>query len=295
MKNRRSMLFMPGNNPGMLVSADILGADSVIFDLEDAVALTEKDAARTLVCNALKTLPFENSEITVRINPIDSPYWEADLEAIAPCAAVQSIVVPKASVNAVTSVEQKLAQVCQKAGRTQVPKMLMLVESAYGIMDLQAIAGSSKNIDALLLGGEDFSVDMGIQRTRLSKELEYARFKLATVAHAFQIDSLDTPFTDVDDNEGLRLDTQFSKSIGFSGRLLINPRQVEDVHHIFSPTEAEIQNAIAVLHENEKAKAAGLGVFSYKGKMVDLPVIKRAQALYDSAVAWGLIPRNSLQ
>lgn len=288
MKNRRSMLFMPGNNPGMLVSADILGADSIIFDLEDAVALTEKDAARALVCNALKTLKFENSEITVRINPIDSPYWEADLEAVVPCKP-NAIVVPKASVNAVHSVEQKIADVAKKCGIQTPPKMLMLVESAYGIMDLQAIAGASKNIDALLLGGEDFSVDMGIQRTRLSKELEYARFKLATTAHAFQLDSLDTPFTDVEDAEGLKLDTQFSKSIGFSGRLLINPRQVEDVHEIFSPTAKEIENAVAILAANEEAKKAGLGVFSYRGKMVDLPVIKRAQALYKSAVAWGLI------
>lgn len=281
---------MPGNNPGMLVSADILGADSVIFDLEDAVALSEKDAARNLVKSALKTLNFENSEITVRINPIDSPYWEADLDAIIP-ENIAAIVVPKASVNAVHSVEEKIDSIVKKLSLAHKPKMIMLVESAYGIMDLQAIAGASKNIDALLLGGEDFSVDMGIQRSRFSKELEYARFKLATVAHAFQIDSLDTPFTDVDDMEGLRRDTQFSKDIGFSGRLLINPRQVEDVHEIFSPSQAEIENAIAILSANEEAKAKGLGVFSYHGKMVDLPVIKRAQALYESALNWGLIKK----
>lgn len=294
MKNRRSMLFMPGNNPGMLVSADILGADSVIFDLEDAVALAEKDAARNLVRSALRTLHFEHSELTVRINPIDSPYWEADLEAIVP-ENPAAIVVPKASVNAVHTVEDKIRDIVKTRHLSATPKIIMLVESAYGIMDLQAIAGASQNIDALLLGGEDFSVDMGIQRTRLSKELEYARFKLATVAHAFQLDSLDTPFTDVDDMEGLRLDTQFSKSIGFSGRLLINPRQVEDVHEIFSPTQAEIENAIGILTANEDAKKQGLGVFSYHGKMVDLPVIKRATALYKSAVAWGLIkPLNFL-
>lgn len=288
MKNRRSMLFMPGNNPGMLVSADILGADSIIYDLEDAVSLDEKDSARTLVRNALSFLKFTHSEITVRINPIDSPYWEKDLEAIIPVLP-DGIVIPKASVDAVHSVEQKINEIKKTHNITKNFSFLMLVESARGIMDVNSIAKASSLIQGLLLGGEDYSVDMGIQRTRLSKELEYARFSLTTAAHAYGLDSLDTPFTDVEDFEGLRLDTAFSKSIGFSGRLVINPRQVEEIHKIFSPSSAEIERAEAILQAAEEAKQKGLGVFSFKGKMVDLPVIKRAQALYDSAKNWGLI------
>ena len=288
MKNRRSMLFMPGNNPGMLVSADILGADSIIYDLEDAVSLDEKDSARTLVRNALSFLKFTHSEITVRINPIDSPYWEKDLEAIIPVLP-DGIVIPKASVAAVHSVEQKINEIKKAHNITKNFSFLMLVESARGIMDVNSIAKASPLIQGLLLGGEDYSVDMGIQRTRLSKELEYARFSLTTAAHAYGLDSLDTPFTDVEDFEGLRLDTAFSKSIGFSGRLVINPRQVEEIHKIFSPSSAEIERAEAILQAAEEAKQKGLGVFSFKGKMVDLPVIKRAQALYDSAKNWGLI------
>ena len=288
MKNRRSMLFMPGNNPGMLVSADILGADSIIYDLEDAVSLDEKDSARTLVRNALSFLKFTHSEITVRINPIDSPYWEKDLEAIIPVLP-DGIVIPKASVDAVHSVEQKINEIKKAHNITKNFSFLMLVESARGIMDVNSIAKASSLIQGLLLGGEDYSVDMGIQRTRLSKELEYARFSLTTAAHAYGLDSLDTPFTDVEDFEGLRLDTAFSKSIGFSGRLVINPRQVEGIHKIFSPSSAEIERAEAILQAAEEAKQKGLGVFSFKGKMVDLPVIKRAQALYDSAKNWGLI------
>lgn len=288
MKNRRSMLFMPGNNPGMLVSADILGADSIIYDLEDAVSLEEKDSARTLVRNALSFLKFTHSEITIRINPIDSPYWEEDLEAIIPVLP-DGIVIPKASVDAVHSVEQKINEIKKAHNITKNFSFLMLVESARGIMDVNSIAKASSLIQGLLLGGEDYSVDMGIQRTRLSKELEYARFSLTTAAHAYGLDSLDTPFTDVEDFEGLRLDTAFSKSIGFSGRLVINPRQVEEIHKIFSPSSAEIERAEAILQAAEEAKQKGLGVFSFKGKMVDLPVIKRAQALYDSAKNWGLI------
>ena len=282
------MLFMPGNNPGMLVSADILGADSIIYDLEDAVSLDEKDSARTLVRNALSFLKFTHSEITVRINPIDSPYWEKDLEAIIPVLP-DGIVIPKASVDAVHSVDQKINEIKKAHNITKNFSFLMLVESARGIMDVNSIAKASSLIQGLLLGGEDYSVDMGIQRTRLSKELEYARFSLTTAAHAYGLDSLDTPFTDVEDFEGLRLDTAFSKSIGFSGRLVINPRQVEEIHKIFSPSSAEIERAEAILQAAEEAKQKGLGVFSFKGKMVDLPVIKRAQALYDSAKNWGLI------
>lgn len=288
MKNRRSMLFMPGNNPGMLVSADILGADSVIYDLEDAVALDEKDSARILVRNALSFLEFTHSEITVRINPIDSPYWEKDLEAVIPVLP-DGIVIPKASVDAVHSIEQKINEIKKTHKITKDFRLLMLVESARGIMDINSIAKASPLIEALLLGGEDYSVDMGIHRTRLSKELEYARFSLTTAAHAYALDSLDTPFTDVDDFEGLRLDTAFSKSIGFSGRLVINPRQVEEIHKVFSPSNTEIERALAILQAAEEAAKKGLGVFSFKGKMVDLPVIKRAEALVNSARSWGLI------
>lgn len=288
MKNRRSMLFMPGNNPGMLVTADVLGADSIIYDLEDAVSLQEKDAARDLVKSALKNVPFTHSEKTVRINPIDSPYWEKDLEAIVP-EGPDAIVVPKASVDAVKVVSDKIDSIQLQQGTNHDIRLLMLVESAMGIATVEQIAGCSNRIDALLLGGEDLSVDLGIQRTRESKELEYARFRLTTAAHAYGLDSLDTPFTDIDDTEGLILDTTFSRSIGFNGRLVINPRQVQDVHKIFSPKQEEIQNALAILEAAKEAEKEGLGVFSFKGKMVDLPVIRRAENLVESARNWGLL------
>lgn len=288
MKNRRSMLFMPGNNPGMLVTADVLGADSVIYDLEDAVSLQEKDAARDLVKSALTNVPFSHSEKTVRINPTDSPYWEEDLEAIVPTGP-DAIVVPKASVESVRLVTEKIDAIQKSQGTSYDIRLLLLVETAMGIATVEQIAGCSDRVDALLLGGEDLSVDLGVERTRTSKELEYARFRLTTAAHAFGLDSLDTPFTDVDDIEGLTMDTNFSRSIGFTGRLLINPRQVEDVHAIFSPKPEEIQNAQAILEAAKEAEEQGLGVFSFKGKMVDLPVIRRAENLVESAKNWGLI------
>lgn len=279
---------MPGNNPGMLINADILGADTVVFDLEDAVALDEKDAARTLVRNALNTLTFKHSEVSVRINPIDSPYWEADLEYIVP-AMPDSIVIPKASTEAVPMVEQRIEELRAKYNVEKEIDTILLIESANGIMDIQNICKSSKLFTGLILGAEDYSSDMGVERTKGNKEIEYARYVLATAARAFRVDGIDTPYTDVDDMEGLMEDTGFAKSIGLGGRLLINPRQVEYVHKVLSPTAEQIEEASNILTESEIAKKQGLGVFSYKGKMVDLPVIKRAEATIENAKKWGLI------
>lgn len=289
MKNLRSMLFMPGNNPGMLVSADNLDADLIIYDLEDAVSLDEKDSARSLVKNALTEVPFNNSYITVRINPIDSPYWQDDLDAILP-ARPDGIVIPKASVEAVQVIEQYIEQFYKDHDMEDEDlRFLMLVESAAGIVDVDNIAQASPRIDALLLGGEDYSVSMGIKRTRESKELEYARFRLVTAAKAFGLDAIDTPYTDIDDMEGMEADTRFVKSIGFNGRLVINPRQITTVHDIFTPTKQELEESMAILDAAKEAEEKGLGVFSFKGKMVDKPVITRASNLVKSAKDWGVL------
>lgn len=279
---------MPGNNPGMLINADILGADTVVFDLEDAVSLNEKDSARILVRNALNNVKFTHSEVAVRINPIDSPYWEEDLEEVVP-SKPDAIVIPKASVEAVKIVEERILQLKVKYKIEKNIETLLLVESSFGIMDIMNICKASKLFTGLILGAEDYSSDMGIQRTKTNKEIEFARFTLATASRAFRVDGIDTPYTDVEDHEGLVQDTAFAKSIGLSGRLLINPRQVEYVHEVLSPTKSQIDEALTILELAEEAKNNGLGVFSYKGKMVDLPVIKRAEQTKENAKNWGLI------
>lgn len=280
---------MPGNNPGMLVSADNLDADLIIYDLEDAVSLDEKDAARILVKNALLNIPFNNSYVTVRINPVDSPYWQDDLKEILP-AKPDGIVIPKASVESVESIEQYIEKFNLEHGVEEDNlRFLMLVETAAGIIDADKIAKSSDRIDALLLGGEDYSVSMQVKRSKSSKELEYARFRLATVAKAFGLDAIDTPYTDIDDIEGMVEDTKFVKSIGFNGRLVINPRQIPSIHKIFTPTKDELEESIAILDAAKEAEEQGLGVFSFKGKMVDKPVITRALNLVNSAKDWGVL------
>lgn len=286
--NRRSLLFMPGNNPGMLTSSDCLGADTLVFDLEDAVSINEKDAARILVREALGFLRFQDVEVTVRINPYDSPYCMEDLNCIIP-SKPHGIVIPKASVESVTAIEKEVERLEAEHGLDQKLHFILIIETAMGLFDLRNILDSSKRIQGIILGAEDFSSDMGIRRTRESKEIEYARFAIATAARAMRIDAIDTPYTDIDDFEGLKKDTTFGKSIGFNGRLAINPRQIETLHEVFSPTEEEIEEAMNILIEAEEAEKRGLGVFSYKGKMVDMPVIKRAENTMNSARKWGLV------
>lgn len=291
MKNLRSMLFMPGNNAGMLVSADNLGADAVIYDLEDAVSLEEKDAARDLVYNALTHIPFNHSYVTVRMNPIDYPHWEKDLEMILD-ADPDGLVIPKASVESLNTVEDYCNNYWDEhevAEEERTLRFFMLVESAFGISQVEEIAQASDRVDGLLLGGEDYSVSMGVARTEDSKELEYARFRLATAARAYGLDAIDTPYTDIDNTAGLIKDTEFVKGIGFNGRLIINPRQIPAVHKILSPSQDQIEESLAILAAAKEAREKGLGVFSFKGKMVDKPVISRSENLVKSAKDWGLI------
>ncbi|MDD7306082.1 MAG: aldolase/citrate lyase family protein [Peptoniphilaceae bacterium] len=288
MKNLRSMLFMPGNNPGMLVSADILEADAIIYDLEDAVSIDQKDAARDLVSNALKFLEFNNSLVTVRINPIDSPFWKEDIKKILK-ENLDAIVIPKASVEAVKTIEKFIEKVCKKENLENKFRFYPLIESTMGILNAKKIAESSDRIDGLLLGGEDYCLDLGVYRTKTSKELAYARYVIAVVAKAYGINAIDTPYTDVEDFEGLIEETKFVKSIGFNGRLIVGPRQVSTVNKIFTPKDDEIEYAKAILKLRDKAEKEGLGVFSFKGKMVDKPVISRAENLIKAAEERGLI------
>lgn len=281
--NRRSLLFMPGNNPGMLQSADVLGADTVIFDLEDSVALDEKDSARALVCQAVKDLSYSNTEVTVRINPVDSPWWQEDLDVVV-AVKPAAIVLPKANVMAIETMERHLAE----TGALDSVRWILLIESPMDLLNLKEICAASPRIEAVCLGGEDYSSNMGVKRTKESTELLYARMVVATTAKAFGFDAIDTPFTDVDDEEGLLQNLETAKNIGMNGMLLIGPRQVETVNRFFSPTEHEISEAEEILRLNETYKNQGLGVFSYRGKMVDAPVIQRAEQTIIAAKRWKL-------
>lgn len=290
---RRTMLFIPGNNPGMLQNAGILGADAVILDLEDAVSLAEKDSARLLVAAAIRAVDFGPSEIVVRINPLDSPYGLEDLRVMGRVRP-DALLVPKADAAQVRLASAELDRLEAEAGLSRgAIRLIPLIESAVGVETVTEIATASDRNVAVLFGGEDYTADMGVRRTREGAEIEYARNRVAVACRAAGIDAIDTPFTDVEDFEGLRADTLKARNLGFAGKAAINPRQVETIHGAYAPTEAEIRHAGRVLEAMEAAEAEGKGVFSLDGKMVDAPIISRARQTVDLARRLGLMGGTS--
>lgn len=288
-KLRRTMLFMPGNNPGMLQNAAILGADSIILDLEDAVSIPEKDSARILVREAIKNVDYSNVEVVVRVNPLDNEFGAIDVDTIARVKP-DTLMVPKADEEEIKLVDEMLNKIESEEGFEEGSiKVIPLVETAFGLENVYNIIKASKRVTAILLGGEDLTADLGIKRTKEGEEIFYARNKVATACKALKVDSIDTPFTDTNDYEGLEKDTAKAKSLGMTGKAAINPRQIDSIHAVFAPTEAEIKHALRILDAMEEAKKEGKGVFSVDGKMVDAPVINRALTTVELAKKLQLI------
>lgn len=289
MKLRRSMLFMPGNNPGMLQSAAILGADSIILDLEDAVSLTEKDSARILVREAMKNVDYEGVEVVVRINPLTTPYADEDIEVIGRVKP-DALMVPKATEEELEEIHRRLDKIEAEEGfEKESIKLIPIVESAYGVQNVYSIIKASTRVVAVLLGGEDYTSDMGIKRSKAGDEILYARNRVAIACKAMKVDAIDTPFTDTNDFEGLEKDIALAKSLGMTGKASINPRQIDTIHAVYAPTEGEIRHAQRVLEAMEEAERESKGVFSLDGKMVDAPVINRAKNIVALSEKLGLI------
>jgi len=286
---RRSMLFIPGNNPGMLQNAAIFGADSVILDVEDAVSLQEKDSARILVSKAIEYVNFGNSEVVVRINPLNSPYGLLDVEAMAKVKP-DALLIPKADTEQIREASNMLDSLEKKHGVEKgAIKLIPLIESAFALETIADVLRASTRNVAVLFGGEDYTADMGIRRTKQGEEILYGRNRVATACKAFGVDSIDTPFTDVEDQKALLDDTLKALSLGFTGKAAINPRQVDVIHRAFAPQPNEINYAIRVMEAMEQAKREGKGVFSLDGKMVDAPIISRASQTLELAKLLGLI------
>ena len=275
-KFRRTMLFMPGNNPGMLQNAAVLGADSIILDLEDAVSITEKDSARILVREAIKSIDYSGVEVIVRINPLSTEYGQIDLETIA-TAKPDVIMLPKADEFQVKTADETLILIEKQMGLSEgCIKLMPIIETAYCLENISSIIKSSSRVIGVLLGAEDLTLDMGIKRTKEGEEIFYARSKIAIVCRALKVDAIDTPFTDTEDYEGLQKDTLKAKGLGMTGKAAINPRQVETIKNIFAPDEKEIEKALKIIKAMEDANKEGKGVFSLDGKMIDLPIISTA-------------------
>ena len=292
---RRSMLFLPGNNPNMLINGNCLGADAVIFDLEDAVSPDEKDAARILVRNTMRYMDFRGCEIIVRINSIDTPYWRKDIDAILPYAPGLILLPKTGSAADVLAADEYITQMEEKLGLSQGTVGLMpLIETAMGVENAFAIASATKRVKALFLGAEDLTADLQCKRTKEGREIEYARTRLVMAARAAGVDVYDTPFTDVNDDEGIEVDANLAKSLGFSGKASISPRHVEVINRVFSPTVAEIDYAYEVMEAIALAKQQGKGAIALRGKMIDAPIVMRAQRTIAMAEALGLGRREEV-
>ncbi len=285
---RRSMLFIPGNAPGLLINGNYLGADALIFDLEDAVVPEEKDSARILVRNALKYMDFRGCETIVRINSTDTDYWRADLEEILKYKP-DLIMLPKAGgEEEIRTVDECISEIESRMGHEKGSTGIMaLIETAIGIENAYVIASASKRVKALFLGAEDLTADLRCQRTKEGREIEYARTRLVTAARAAGIDAYDTPFTDVTDDEGIRSDALSAKALGFNGKAAISPRHVGVINEVFSPSRADIDYAYEVMETIRQAQEQGKGAVALRGKMIDAPIVTRARQVIVMAQEMG--------
>ncbi len=270
----RSMLFVPGNNPGMLQNAGVFGADAVILDLEDAVALREKDAARFLVAEALNRIDFKASARIVRINTMDTGGAE-DLRVIVPCQPA-AVLAPKVqSATDILSVVNLLEEL-EKQGQDPV-QIIALIETPRGLAEAYAIATVHPRVVALAFGAEDYTAAIGAKRTKEGMEIISARGMLINSAAAAGVAAIDTPFTDINDEEGLRADVALARQLGYKGKLAIHPRQVDIIHEGMNPSAEEIRWAQRVLAVLRQAEQEGAGAVSLDGKMIDAPIELRAK------------------
>lgn len=287
---RRTMMFVPGNNPAMVKDAGIYGADSIMFDLEDAVSMAEKDAARDLVYEALQTQDYGDAELVVRVNGQDTPYYANDVRAMVK-AGIDVVRLPKAEdAEMVKKLDADITAAEKEFGREEGSTMLMAaIESAKGVINAYQIASASERMMGIALSAEDYTTDMKTHRYPDGAELEFARNMVLHAARAVGVAAFDTVFTNMNDTEGFYRETEYIHQLGFDGKSLVNPRQIPMVNKVYEPTKKEIENAKNVENAIKEAKLKGSGVISMNGQMVDRPVVLRAERVMRLAKASNLI------
>ena len=287
---RRSRLYLPGTQAKLMLNAGIHQPDAIILDLEDSVAPSEKNSARIIVRNALRTLDFFGAERMVRIN--QGNLGLKDLEAIVP-HNVHLILVPKVeNAKQLKAVDDKIQNIRKDCGRKEPVYLMPILESAKGILNSLEIAKASKNNVAIAIGLEDYTADIGVERTNQGRESLFARSQVVNAARSAGIQAIDTVFSDVGDDVGLRLSVQEAKELGFDGKGCIHPRQIKPIHEEFAPSKTEIEKAKKIVLAFDIAEKKGLGVVSLGSKMIDPPVVKRALQTVDLAIATKLLNKN---
>lgn len=287
---RRSRLYLPGNEPKHFLNASQHKPDAIILDLEDSVAPPAKDAARLLVRNALRVVDFGECERMVRINQGERGL--ADLDAVVP-QNVHVILIPKVETAEQVKAADARAEKVRRAAGLESPCLLMpIIESALGCFNALAIATASPNVVALTIGLEDYTADLGAQRTPEGRESFWARQVVVNAARAAGATPIDTVFSDFADMEGLRQACLEAKALGFEGKGCIHPRQVPVVHEAFAPSSEEVEKAKRIVLAFQDAERRGLGVVALGSKMVDPPVVKRALRTVRLAEALDLLPKD---
>lgn len=283
-KLRRSMLFVPGSNAAMISNTFIYKPDSIMFDLEDAVALKEKDSARILVAHALQHPLYQEIETVVRVNPLDSEFGLADLNAVVR-AGVDVVRMPKTeTAQDVIDMDHEITEIEKACGReVGSTKMLAAIESPLGITHANQIATASKRLIGIALGAEDYVRNLKTERSPEGIELLFARCSILQAARAAGIQAFDTVYSNANNEEGFLAEAALIKQLGFDGKSLINPRQIELLHNLFAPTQKDVDQARRIIDAAEEAERNGLGVVSLNGKMIDAPIIDRAKLVLERA------------
>lgn len=284
---RFSRLYLPGNIPGLMINAGLHSADGIILDLEDSVAPEKKDEARILVRNALRQINFYGAERMVRINQGERGL--EDLHFVIP-HSVNLILIPKCEdADYIKQVEKKISGIKKKFNLKNQVYLMPIIESALGVENSFEIARSSENVVAIAIGLEDYTADLGVQRTIEGKESFYARTRLVVAAKAAGIQPIDSVFSDISDMEALRQNVLTSKALGFEGMGCIHPRQIQVIRQGFAPDETEIEKSKKIIMAYETARLKGLGVVALGSKMIDPPVVARAQKTIDLAIRLGFL------
>jgi len=289
---RRTMLFVPGNNTSMVVNAGIYPVDSLMFDLEDSVSLDQKDNARFVLHEALKTINYQNKELIVRINSLSNGMGQTDLDYLIPLGKV-AIRLPKTdSAQDIIDCESYIEKIEKRCGmKVGTTKMMAAIESANGVLNAYSIAHASKRLIGIALGAEDLVTDLHTKRSPGGLELSFARSMILMAARSAGISAIDTVYSDLNNMEGFRSEVEMIKQLGFDGKSIINPRQIETIVEIFSPTEKEIMDALEIVDVMKEAAKKGKGVVSLHGKMIDKPIIERAKRVLETAKVTGQLAR----
>lgn len=274
----------------MIQTADVFGADAVIFDLEDSVHVNEKDNARSLVHDYLMAHPVLPKKVVIRINAMNSPFFEADLNHVL-SDRIDAILLPKARRDDIVLLKDIMKQIASKKRLTKPVKIIALVELASSLLEVESIVAID-GVEGVLFGAEDFASDMEIKRSESGEEIFYPRARIACACKAYGIEAIDTPYTDVLNDEGLIQDALKAQGLGMTGKAAIHPRHIEAIHTVFSPSKDQILWARKVLHALKEAKDKGLGVFSLDGKMIDKPIIDRAKTIIHKAQVYGLVNQD---